>query len=158
MSKKNKSKSSRNYSLRRRPYSDVSVKDVIRCIKRETLHTGVKKMLTEHHTGLLFDDWELINEGCRDDILGHLQANRKVEAADRLIDYFKDNHTGEQLCDFCRFLTKLARDTGRNSQLHKLAKGIEDALDYASPGPSGMFFHRFSTHTNVHTRKHIHTY
>ena len=57
-------------------------------------------------------------------MLGHLQANRKFDAADRLIDYFKDNHTGEQLCDFCHFLTEQAKDADRNSQMCKLAKGI----------------------------------
>ena len=69
-------------------------------MKHKTLHTGVKKMLTEHRTGLLFDDWKLINEGCRDDILGDLEANNKTKSANRLIDYFDNSHTGEKLLLF----------------------------------------------------------
>ena len=108
------------------------MRDVIRGMTREKLHSGIKKMLTEHRTNLLCDDWELINEECRDDILGDLKANNKTKAADRLIDYFNNNHTGEELLLFCDLLTKEAKKAGRNTQLLKLANAIKEAVHIAS--------------------------
>ena len=119
------------------------MRDVIRRMTRKNLHSGIKKMMTEHRTNLLCDDWELINEECRDDILGDLKANNKTKAANRLIDYFRDTHTGEELLHFCDFLTKEAKDAGRNSQLLKLAKAIKKAVHDAPPGPSGMLYSMF---------------
>ena len=117
---------------RSRSYSEVTVKNVIRGMTRKNLHDGIKKMLTEHRTTLLCDDWGLINEECRDDILGDLEANHKTKAANRLIDYFHDNHTGEELLHFCDFLTEEAKDAGRNPQLLNLAKAIKKAVHDAS--------------------------
>ena len=116
------------------------MRDVIRGMTRKKLHRGIKNMLTEHRTNLLYDDWGLINEECRDDILGDLKANNKTKAANRLVDYFHDNHTGEELLHFCDFLTKEAKDAGRNPQLLKLAKAIKEAVHDASPGPLGMLY------------------
>ena len=117
---------------RSRSYSEVTVKNVIRGMTRKNLHDGIKKMLTEHRTNLLCDDWGLINEECRDGILGDLKANNKTKAADRLIDYFNDTHTGEELLHFCDFLTKEAKKAGQNPQLLKLAKSIKEAVHDAS--------------------------
>ena len=50
----------------------------------------------------LFDDWGLINEECWHNILGDLGANNKTKSAHRLIDYFHDNHIGEELLHFCQ--------------------------------------------------------
>ena len=126
-----------------RPYSEVTVREVIRRMTREKLHSGIKKMLTEHRTNLLCDDWEFINEECRDDILGDLKANRKTIAADRLINYFDNNHTGEELLLFCDFLTKAAKKAGRSPQLLKMVKAIKEAVYDASPGPSSMLHSMF---------------
>ena len=119
------------------------MRDVIRGMTLKNLHSGIKNMLTEHRTNLLCDDWQLINEECRDDILGDLEANKKTKAADRLIDYFDNNHTGEELLLFCDFLTKEAKDAGRNPQLLKLAKSIKEAVYDVSSGPSGMLYSMF---------------
>ena len=119
-------------------YSEVTVRDVIQRLTRKNLHSGIKNMLTEHRTDLLCDDWGLINEECRDDILGDLEANKKTKAANRLIDYFRNTHSGKELLLFCDFLTTEAKDAGRNSQLLELAKAIKEAVYDASPGPSGM--------------------
>ena len=119
------------------------MRDVIRGMTREKLHSGIKKMLTEHRTNLLYDDWGLINEDCRDDILGDLTANNKTKAADRLIDYFHDNHSGDELLHFCEFLTKEAKKAGRNSQLLKLANAIKEAVHDTSSGASGMLYSMF---------------
>ena len=119
------------------------MRDVFRGMTCEKLHSGIKKMLTEQRTNLLYDDWGLINEKCRDDILGDLGANNKTKAANRLIDYFDNNHTGEELLHFCEFLTKEAKDEGRNPQLLKLAKAMKEAVYDASPGPSGMLYSMF---------------
>ena len=108
------------------------MRDVIQGMTREKLHSGIKKMLTEQHTNLLYDDWELIDDECKDDILGDLGTNKKTKAANRLIDHFHDNHTGKELLHFCDFLTKEAKDAGRNSQLLKLAKAIKEAVYDAS--------------------------
>ena len=124
-------------------YSGVTVRDVIRRMTRKNLHNGIKKMLTEHRTNLLFDDWGLIDDECKDDILGDLKANNKTKAANRLIDYFHDNHTGEELLHFCDFLTEEANDAGRNPQLLKLPKAIKKAVHDASSGPSGMLYSMF---------------
>ena len=119
------------------------MRDVIRSMTREKLHGGIKKMLTEHRTNLFYDDWGLINEECRDDILGDLKANNKTKAANSLIDYFDNNHTGEELLHFCDFLTKEAKKAGRNPQLLELAKAIKEAVHDASSGPSGMLYSMF---------------
>ena len=119
------------------------MRGVIRGMTCEKLHSGIKKMMTKHRTNLLCDDWGLINEECRDDILGDLKANHKTEAADRLIDYFCDNHTGDELLHFCEFLTKEAKKAGRNSQLLKFANAIKEAVHDASSGPSGMLYSMF---------------
>ena len=119
------------------------MRDVIRGMTHEKLHGGIKNMLTEQRTNLLYDDWELINEECRDDILGNLTANNKTKAANRLIDYFDNNHTGEELLHFCDFLTKVAKDAGRYPLLFKLAKDIKEAVHDAFPGPSGMLYSMF---------------
>ena len=119
------------------------MRDVIRGMTREELHSGIKKMMTKHRTTLLYDDWGLINEECRDEILGNLRANHKTEAADTLIDYFDNNHTGEELLQFCDFLTKEAKKAGRNSQLLKLAKAIKEAVHDASLRPSGVLYSMF---------------
>ena len=124
-------------------YSEVTVRDVIRRMTREKLHSGIKKMLTEQRTILLCDDWGLIDDECKDDILGDLKANNKTKAADRLIDYFNNNHTGEELLHFCDFLTKEAKKAGQNPQLFKLAKAIKVAVYDASSGPSGMLYSMF---------------
>ena len=124
-------------------YSVVTVRDVIRRMTREKLHGGIKKMMTKHRTSLLCDDWGLINEECRDDILGDLKANNKTEAANRLIDYFCNNHSGDELLHFCEFLTKEAKKAGRNSQLLKLVNAIKEAVHDASSGPSGMLYSIF---------------
>ena len=115
------------------------MRDVIRGMTRKKLHSGIRKMLTEHRTNLLYDDWGLINEECRDNVLGDLGTNNKTKAANRLIDYFHDNHTGEELLRFCDFLTEEAKDAGRNPQLLKLAKAIKKAVRDASSGPSGIY-------------------
>ena len=119
------------------------MRGVIQGMTHEKLHNGIKKMLTEHRTTLLYDDWGLINEEYRDDILGDLTAKSKTKAANRLIDYFDNNHTGEQLLLFCDFLTKEAKKAGQNPQLLKLAKAIKEAVHDASPGPSGMLYSMF---------------
>ena len=115
----------------------------IQGMTRAKLHGGIKRMLTDHHINLLCDDWRLINEECRDDILGDLKANNKTKAANRLIDYLHDNHTGEELLHFRDFLMKEAKDAGRNTQLLKLAKSIKEAVHDASSGPSGMLYSMF---------------
>ena len=125
------------------------MRDVIRGMTREKLHSGIKNMLMEHRTNLLCDDWELINEECRDDILGDLKANNKTKAADRLIDYFDNNHTGEELLHFCDFLTKEAKDGGRNPKLLKLAKSIKEAVHDVSSGPSGICYNIYNIYVFI---------
>ena len=120
------------------------MRDVIRGMTHKNLRDGIRRMVNEDRTKVLCDDWELINEVCRDDILGDLEANDKTKAANRLIDHFNNNHTGEELLLFCTFLTKEAKDAGRNPQLLKLAKAIKEAVYDASSGPSSMLYLIFS--------------
>ena len=130
--KKNQSKSIKSKQNKKRSYSNVPVELVIRKITRKKLCGAVKKMLNGQRIRVLCDDWELINETCKDIILGLLEKRNNVEAADQLIDYFKETHTGEELLLFSDFLREEA-EGGRNPQLLNLAKSIEEAVYSASP-------------------------
>ena len=120
------------------------MRDVIQGMTRKNIYSGIRRILNEDRTKVLFDDWELIDEDCRDDILGDLTANNKTKAANRLIDYFDNNHTGEELLHFCDFLTKEAKEAGRNPQLFKLAKAIKEAVYDAYSGLSSMLYSKLS--------------
>ena len=85
-------------------------------------------MLNRQRIRLLCDDWKLINQKCKNSILGYLKGNEIEEAADHLIDYFQKTHTGEELLMFARFLREEAKGDGRNTQLLNLAKSIEQAV------------------------------
>ena len=130
---KNLSKLSKCEPNEKRSYTNVSVESVVRKITRKKLHDGIKRMLSEQRTHLLHDDWKLINESCRDSMLGLLGCKNYVKAANELIDYFKKTHTGEELLIFSKFMREEAEDDGRNQQLLNLAKSIEDAVYTASP-------------------------
>ena len=129
--KKNQSKLSKRKRYNKISYNNVPV--VIKKLTRKKLRDAVKKMLNGQRIRDLCDDWELIDETCRDIILGLLEKGNKVEAADQLIDYFKDTHTGEELLIFTDFLKEEAGDGGRNQQLLNLAESIEEAVYSASP-------------------------
>ena len=125
---KNQSKSIKSKRSKKTSYSNVPVEYVIRKITRKKLCGAVKKMLNGQRIRVLCDDKELINETCKDIILGLLEKRNNVEAADQLIDYFKETHTGEELLLFSDFLREEAEDDGRNQQLLNLAKSIEEAV------------------------------
>ena len=131
--KKNRSKLAKSKPNEKRSYSNVSVEFIVRKITRKKLHSGIKSMLSEHRTELLHDDGKLINESCKDSILGLLENRNYVKAANEFIDYFKKTHTGEELLIFSDFLRQEAEDDGRNQQLLNLAESIEDAVYSASP-------------------------
>ena len=131
--KKNLSKLSKSKQNKKIFYSNVPVEFVIKKLTRKKLCGAVKKMLNGQRIRVLCDDWGLVDETCRDIILGLLEKRNKVEAADQLIDYFKDTHTSKELLIFRNFLREEAGDGGRNPQLLKLAKSIEEAVYSASP-------------------------
>ena len=117
---------------KKRCYDNVSVNAVIHKITRQKLHGAVGRMLNGHRIRLLHDDWKLINEKCKNIILGLEKNNDIDEAADQLIDYFQKTHTGEELLMFAHFLREEAKGDGRNTQLLNLAKSIEEAVYSAS--------------------------
>ena len=114
---------------KKRSYDNVSVNAVIRKITRKKLHGGIMGMLNGQRIRLLHDDWKLINQKCKNSILGYLEKRNEIEeAADQLIDYFQKTHAGKQLLMFTRFLREEAEDDGQNPQLLNLAKSIEQAV------------------------------
>lgn len=108
--------------------SNVSVEDVIKHITREKLTEGVKKMQTSHRTHILHDDYHLIDDDCRDTILTMLDNGKKTNAANHLIDYFRDNHDGSSLVSFCNFLRCEAKRAGNSPNLMKLSQAIINAV------------------------------
>ena len=131
--KENQSKLAKNKRNKKISYSNVPVEFVIRKITRKKLCGAVKKMLNGQRIRVLCDDWELINETCKDIILGLLEKRNNAEAADQLIDYFKETHTGEELLLFSDFLRDEVEGDGRNQQLLNLAKSIEESVYSAFP-------------------------
>ena len=97
----------------------------------EKLTRGVEKMLTKHRIQTLCDDVHLIDDECRNRILAMLNNGQKTDAADRLIDYFKNNHNGSSLVSFCDFLRSEAEGAGNAPNLLDFSKQIAEAMKKA---------------------------
>ena len=130
---KNQPKLSKSKSKKKKSYSNVPAKVVIRKITREKLNDGVKRMLNGHRIRVLYDDWKLLDESYKNIILGLLEKRDIVNAADHLIDYFENTHYSEDLLEFTRFIKGQATKDGRNPQLLNLAESIEEAVYSAFP-------------------------
>jgi hypothetical protein len=98
---------------------------------RQKLTEGVKKMLTDHCTHILCDDQHLINDDCRHRILALLANGHKIDAANQLIDYFRNNHDGSSLDKFCKFLICQAHQAGGSANMTKLSEEIRTAMESA---------------------------
>ena len=98
---------------------------------REKLTEGVKKMLTDNRTHILCDDQHLINDDCRHRILSLLASGHNIDAANQLIDYFRNNHDGSSLDKFCEFLNCQAHQAGSSASMTKLSEEIRNAMERA---------------------------
>jgi hypothetical protein len=98
---------------------------------RQKLTEGVKKMLTDHCTHILCDDQHLINDDCRHRILALLANGHKIDAANQLIDYFRNNHDGSSLDKFCKFLICQAHQAGSSANMTNLSEEIRTAMESA---------------------------
>ena len=116
---------------KRTQFSNVSVDDVIQIMTREKLTEGVKKMLTVNRTHLLCDDQHLIDDDCRHSILASLANGQNIDAANQVIDYFRNNHDGSSLDKFCEFLTCQAHQAGSSANMTNLSEEIRKAMESA---------------------------
>ena len=98
---------------------------------RQKLTEGVKKMLTDNRTHILCDDQHLINDDCRHRILALLANGHNIDAANQLIDYFRNNHDGSSLDKFCKFLNCQAHQAGGSANMTKLSEEIRKAMESA---------------------------
>jgi hypothetical protein len=111
------------------PYSNVSVQDIIQKITLDKFTERVKKMLNDRRIRILCDDEHLINDDCRDHIRALFGNGKKTDAANQLIDYFRDNHNGSSLEVFCSFLKREANMAGIAVNLLDFSEEIMRAMD-----------------------------
>ena len=88
-------------------------------------------MLNKTRIELLHDDERLINDECRDRILAKLTNGEQTDAANQLIHYFKVNHNGSSLQQYCDFLVREAEKAGNAPNLLDFSDDIMEAMKEA---------------------------
>ena len=117
---------------REAPYSHIKAEDVINSFGWREITKDVKNMLTKTRAKILERDYFLIDHVSSAAIRADLEKGDPDSAATTLIEYFENNHNGNDLLRFCTFLNDEAEES-RSSALKNLALRIERTVKNIKP-------------------------